>query len=328
MRDDSGALGSTGRDAMERGSRVRGSQVRGSQVRLADDRRLKRLAWKAATVASQALARPTAGLRALPDYLIVGAQRAGTTSLHKYLLQSPSMIPARLTKGVHYFDANYDRDLDWYRAHFPLRARMVARARRIGSRVVTGEASPYYLFHPDIPRRIAEVLPETSAIVVLRDPAERAWSQYHHEFGRGYEHLDAGAAFEAEAARLAGEEERLLLDPQYQSHSHQHHSYVARGRYLEQLERLWAQLGEDRVHIVESGALKQDPQRVVDGVATFLGITPWQLTDPAQHNARAYRAPDADVHRWLQEQFAEDNERLFERLGRRYAWGSEQGATS
>lgn len=290
------------------------------RVRLADDRTAKRLAWKTATVTTQALARPTAALRADPDYLIVGAQRTGTTSLHRYLRQSPAMIPARLTKGVHFFDSNYERGMGWYRAHFPFRLRMATQAKQLGSRVVTGEASPYYMFHPDIPRRIAAALPQTKAIVVLRDPVQRAWSQYHHEAGRSYESLEPAAAFRAEEERLTGQEERLLADPTYRSHSHQHHSYVARGRYLEQLERLWTHLGENRVHIVESEELKRDPQQVVDGVASFLGMDRWTLDNPAQHNARSYTAPDDEVHAWLCDQFAEPNERLFERLGRQFAW--------
>src|SRR4051794_39950057 len=88
--------------------------------------------------------RPTSSQRALPDFLIIGAQKSGTTSLYDYLCQHPQVRPA-MTKEVHYFDFNFTRGTRWYRSHFPL---------GVGSRNwVTGEATPYYLFHPETANR-------------------------------------------------------------------------------------------------------------------------------------------------------------------------------
>ena len=92
--------------------------------------------------ARQLVRRTTSRWRTLPDYLIIGAQKAGTTSLYDYLQSSPDIRPA-LTKEVHFFDRNFQRGPAWYRAHFPL-----SSATRDW---VTGEASPYYLLHPRVP---------------------------------------------------------------------------------------------------------------------------------------------------------------------------------
>lgn len=103
-------------------------------------------------------------------------------------------------------------------------------------------------FDPEgIPDRIATTLPEVNVIVVLRDPVNRAWSQYQHEFARGYDQLSFEGALVAENERLEGEVPRLLRDPAYVSRSHVHHSYVGRGRYIEQIRRLHKTLGADRV---------------------------------------------------------------------------------
>jgi hypothetical protein len=191
---------------------------------------------------ARVVARPTSSARPLPDYLIVGTQRGGTTTLHHWLAAHPGVLPARLTKGVHWFDTGFARSEAWYRSHFPSRRVRDAAARRLGYEPVVGEGSPYYMFHPFAPTRIASVLPDPRLLVVLRDPVERAWSQYHHETARGFEDLPFEAALEAEAGRLAGEAE-TLVEPGATSASHQHHSYEARGRYAEQLEELWRQVG-------------------------------------------------------------------------------------
>ena len=101
---------------------------------------------------------------------------------------------------------------------------------------MTGEGSPYYLFHPHGPARAAAAVPGARVIVMLRDPVERAYSHYQQEYARGFE--DAAtfeAALDLEPSRLEGERERMLADPAYDSRAYQHHAYVTRGEYADQL---------------------------------------------------------------------------------------------
>ena len=168
-----------------------------------------------------------AGSRPLPDFLIIGAQRCGTTSLYRYLEKHPQVIGAAPSKGVHYFDVHHERSLRWYRAHFPTRR----RRERAGRRAVTGEASPYYVFHPHGPDRVRAAVPNVRLILMLRDPVVRAFSQYQQEYARGFEDAETfERALELEPGRLAGERERMLADPGYDSQAMQHYAYVARGR--------------------------------------------------------------------------------------------------
>jgi len=229
--------------------------------------------------------RPTARWRATPDFLIVGAQRSGTTTLYRALEPHPAVEFPRFTKGVHWFDVEYHRPPAWYRSNFALRATLDRRARAAGEPVVVGEAAPYYAFHPFVPGRIAERLPDAKLVMILRDPVTRAWSQFHHERARGWEPLDDfEAALEAEAARLDGAESVLAGRPGRHL-AHQHQSYVARGRYAEQIERLWSAVGRDRTLVLYTDDLERDPGSTLDRLHDFLGVSR-RPVEPGRWNPR------------------------------------------
>ncbi|MEX2275788.1 MAG: sulfotransferase domain-containing protein [Actinomycetota bacterium] len=275
---------------------------------------------KIAKNAGQRFALATSGLRVLPDFLIIGAQRAGTTSLYRYLVEHPNVARVVMGKGVHYFDENYGRGLDWYRGHFPTRSTAKRVHRRTKSPLVTGEGAPYYLLHPAVPGRVAQTLPQVRIVVMLRDPVERAYSQYQHEKARGYESLAFTDALEAEAERLAGERERLLADPASESLSFQHHSYATRGLYLDQL-LTWAEhVPAARTLILGSEEFFAEPDTGYGRTLEFLGLSPRSLGTYGKHNARRYDdMPPAALERLI-EQYREPNRRLFEYLGREFAW--------
>lgn len=236
--------------------------------------------------AAQHAARPTARWRVEPDFLIVGAQRAGTTTLYRLLADHPAVRFPRLTKGVHWFDVESHRSEGWYRSNFPLRAAVGRQAAEVGEEVKVGEAAPYYGFHPDVPDRIGHALPQARLVMILRDPVTRAWSQFHHERARGFEPLaDFGAALEAEPARLAGAEAVLAHRPGRHP-AHQHLSYIARGRYDEQIRRLWAAVGRDRVLVLYTEDLERHPVPTLDRLHDFLGLSRRQIS-PGHWNPRS-----------------------------------------
>lgn len=279
----------------------------------------RQLAWRTGVSLARTVARPTAQTRPLPDYLIVGGQRCGTTSLHHYLIQHPGVLPARFTKGVHWFDVAFDKPESWYRANFPTATRRRAAAARLGHPVVTGEASPYYLFHPEVPARTAGVMPDAKIIVVLRDPVGRAWSHYHHERARGFEDLGFEAALDAEESRLAGAE-AVLAQPDGHHFSHQHHSYVARGRYAEQLERWERHVPADQILVLFSTDLEDDTDATMRRVHRHLDL-PEAATATAQRwNRQSNPDLGGAVKARLREAFAPSDTALATRLGRAVPW--------
>jgi hypothetical protein len=273
-----------------------------------------------AKTALAAVARGTARFRLLPDYLIIGTQRGGTTSLYKYLKQHPGIGRAIFGKEVHFFDRDYSRDLDTYRSHFPTRAYKRYIRMRHGLELVTGEASPYYLAHPHAPHRIAEALPHAKLIVLLRDPVERAYSQYNHEVALGFEDLSFEEAIEREPERIAGELEKMHADPSYDSFSYRHHTYLARGHYAEQLELWYALFPKPQFLVLRSEDFFADPDRAYRTVLEFLGLPPASLGKYETFNVRQRGDVKPETRRRLTEYFTEPNERLYELLGVDFGW--------
>src|SRR5579863_9235330 len=130
----------------------------------------------------------TSPLRMAPDFMIIGALRGGTTSLYSYMTAHPGIGPAYM-KEVHFFDVHYKKGFPWYQAQFPSLPQKYYRERVQKQRFITGEASPYYLFHPHAPKRIAKILPQVKLVVLLRNPVTRAYSHYSHEVAGGHESL-------------------------------------------------------------------------------------------------------------------------------------------
>lgn len=171
----------------------------------------------------------------LPSFLIIGAQKCGTTSLLQALNAHPLVVPPKV-KEPHYFDLRFHENILWYRRRFPVarpwRSNQPLRPVR---RRVRGEATPYYLFHPLSAERIAHTLPNVKLVVLLRNPVDRAYSHYQHNVRANREPLTFPDALDAEPQRLAGEAEKIRNRPGYYSYTHQHYSYLTRGEYVTQL---------------------------------------------------------------------------------------------
>jgi hypothetical protein len=266
----------------------------------------------------------TASVRRLPDFLIIGAQRSGTTSLYHYLVAHPAIAPAVPSKGVHYFDTEFHHTLRWYKAHFATVLTATYTRARWNARLVRGEASPYYVFHPDVPRRVAAALPNVKLVILVRDPIERAYSHHAQEVARGFEQLPFEEALEMEAERLRGEHERILADPGYTSFAHQHHSYLARGLYIEQIARWQRFFGREQFYIAAYERFASQPAAVLDEVYDFLGVEPRPLAAYARYNERRRTRMHPDTRQRLAEFFAEPNRRLFEYLGVDFGWNNRE----
>jgi hypothetical protein len=190
---------------------------------------------------------------ALPTFLVVGAQKAGTSSLGLLLDRHPDIgMPRR--KELHYFgtERRYRRGLDFYRSRF----------RQVADRPERFEATPGYLYVPEVAARVARDLPDTVRFVaVLRDPVERAYSHYWH--GRRL-----GAVRVSFEDALAREPEHLAKGDWVWW------SLVDRGRYLPQLRRFCAAVGRERVLVLLFEDLVRDPPGVADRVASWIGVEP------------------------------------------------------
>jgi hypothetical protein len=261
----------------------------------------------------------TAGSRLLPDFVIISVERGGTTSLYRYITAHPCVDPA-FRKEVHYFDLNFTQGLSWYRAHFPTRWRAAWVFSRQRHRLLTGEASPYYLYHPHVPDRIYQTLPEVRLIALLRNPVERAYSHYQLNRRQGKEPLSFDEAIESEEERLRGEYQRLVRDATYYSDNHYKFGYLTRGVYVDPLTRWRERFPAERLLVLRSEDLYRDPRETLFQVNRFLGLPEWEPGHFKPYNQKPYSEIDPKTRQKLSDYFEPHNRRLYQYLGRDFGW--------
>lgn len=243
--------------------------------------------------------RLTVWARPLPSILLVGAMRAGTTSLFRSLAEHSRVVDPT-HKELHYFDVFHDRGPAWYRAFFP-----------IGPRAVAIEASPSYLNHEQAAARAADLLPDARILVVLRDPVERAWSNYR--FRRGYEreHRSFAEAVDEELAEGP--------TPFTEFRNPAEVPYLSAGLYADQLRRWFDAYGTDGVLVLDAHEVFADPPAGLERVQRFAGLDPEPLPYRRVNQAPSDSVPD-DLARRLRSFFAEPDADLEGLLGRRLSW--------
>lgn len=282
--------------------------------------------------AFRAAGRATVAKRAFPEFLIIGTKRGGTTSMFKYLQRHPNILPmwpgVENAKKTHYFDQNYQRGPLWYRSHFPTDLQRQRVEKATGARAITGEAAPYYMFHPLVLERVVKTMPQAKVIVLLRNPVDRIWSHYHERVNAGTEQLGFREALDAEEERMRGEAERLVSEPGYYSERHDFSSYRSRGRYLEHLAPWLDQFYPDQLHVVRSEDLYSQPQVVLPAAHRFLGLPELPPPTPHRFNYVPASTIDAETREWLADYYEPHVVALEERLGRAFHWDLRGGGTT
>lgn len=234
--------------------------------------------------------------RTLPDFLIIGAQKSGTTFLFSALLNSEHVLSPAL-KEVQYFSVNYAKGENWYRSLFPGRKEILELEKQNGTGVRTGEASPFYLYYPYAAERAHALLPNLKIIAVLRDPVDRAISHYYHSKAWGFESLPIDEAFAAEASRLAPDKERMGRDAEYIGQSFSNHSYVDRGHYARQLKVWEKYFSREQMLILDSRKLFGDTQETLNTVCEFLAIPSFEYAGGASRNTTSGKEEASDALR-------------------------------
>lgn len=204
-----------------------------------------------------------------PDFIIIGAQKAGTTSLYNYLQQNPQVCRC-LKKEVHYFDLNYDKRNDWYEAHF--------FKKKGSNRCIIGEASPLYLYHPHVPLRLKSAYPNIKLIVLLRDPVNRAISHYRHLLRHSLipDHLSFNEVVKIEKQKRRNISANSYFDPIY--------SVLHRGEYIYQLRRWFLQFERDQFLILRNENFLFRPEKILRKVDLFLNLKAYNYDISRKYN--------------------------------------------
>ncbi len=260
--------------------------------------------------------------RMLPDFVIIGAAKGGTTSLYAWLCEHPYVARATV-KEVHYFSFHHYRGADWYRAHFPRRRDRSAFAAEHGRGFITGEGSPSYLPGYSVPRRMAKLIPQAKLIVSLREPIGRAYSQFHMRRRDGFEPVESfltAVALEDPAVDDGHARARGSQGKGSNGYALVGRTYLQRSRYAEQLERWLECFPREQIHVLSTDDLAADPQAALDGVHEFLGLAPRRADRLEALFTSHYEPLPEDARAALTDYFRPHNQRLYELLGRDFGW--------
>ncbi|TDT43466.1 sulfotransferase domain-containing protein [Halospina denitrificans] len=266
-----------------------------------------------------------------PDFLIVGAQKSGTTSLFSYLQEREGFLGS-LPKEVHFFDRedNYKKGFGWYESHF---------IKPPGKNGLHYEASPTYLFRPKVPERLYEYNPTLKIIILLREPISRAysaWNMYRQWSEEGFvpwaiqndpygrKESRIYQVFFKNGCPSFSDYINIEMDLINEGDAEDEPTLLRRGIYKPQIERYIDAFGSKRVLVLGFNELKTAPETVLKKCYDFLGVPCSELskTPPGEiKNKRTYPSNiSPEDLKTLQEWYAPANDDLFNYLGYRPDW--------
>jgi len=239
----------------------------------------------------------------VPNFIIIGCQRCGTTSLYTYLAQHPQILTP-IKKEMDFFSWHFDRGIDWYLAHFP--------PMPPGEQFLTGEASPSYFDSREAPERLYSLFPEAKLIVLLRNPVDRAISQFYRLTGLNWEARSLDRV-------ISDEIERLNQNPEYII-GEEPGNYLARGRYIEFIKNWRTFFPREQLLILKSEDFYAGAATTVKQVLEFLDLPEYQLSEYQNANPGSYQPVNQSVRDWLRDYFRPYNQQLEEYLSTNFNW--------
>jgi hypothetical protein len=257
----------------------------------------------------------TGPIRSLPDFMIIGTARSGTTSLYYDICQHPCVLPAAYDE-LGYFDSNFHLGLNWYRSLFPtLFSKWLVKQKK--QFAITGEDTPFYIWDPIVAKRILKNLPKIKLIVLLRNPVDRAYSNYHLGVRSGTENLSFEDAIKLEIKRLEeiNEESKSSIE-KYAIRR----SYLAKGFYADQL-KIWFEIfNSNQLLIISTEDLKSNPQKVINKIYNFLEIPDNHKLIPEKQKKAVYPEMKKETREFLIDFYKKNNTELFSLIGQKFDW--------
>lgn len=261
----------------------------------------------------------TSPLRLEPDFIIAGEAKCGTTSLYRYIVAHPDILPADRKEPNNFI--TYPDSMTMCRSHYPLQSVRLWRKNVLRRDFVTGEASAEYFSRRNVAENIATKLPGVRIIIMLRDPVQRALSDWNMLNKNGILRDSFEDIVDRSIDWLSDYELRPVLDDAGQ-HEHSAIRIVLRGIYINNLQRWKHLFDQEHLRVYPSEELFRNPQSVTDDIYHFLKVGPYTLPEQTQ-----YRKGDYDTGKYIESLrklalfYAPYNEELFNIIGRRLPWG-------
>ena len=257
----------------------------------------------------------TGPIRSLPDFIIIGAVRSGTTSLYYDICQHQSVLTAAYDE-LGFFDSNYHLGLNWYRSLFPTLFSKWAVKQKTQF-AITGEDTPFYIWNPLVAKRILKILPNIKLIILFRNPVDRAYSNYYLSVREGSENLSFEDAIQVELKNLDKINDDIKQDVNKYATAR---SYIAKGFYADQL-KIWLELfTSEQLIIVSTEDLESNPQKTLDNIYDFLKIPKNHTLIPEKQKIASYPKIKDETRKFLIDLYKKSNAELFTMIGQKFDW--------
>ena len=260
----------------------------------------------------------TASLRILPDFLVIGVGRGGTTSCFHYLSQHPSIIGSAYDE-IGFFDENFHLGLNWYRSMFPTKFLKKKIAKRFG-KCLTYDVTPSYIRKPWVARRIKELFPKIKLIALLRNPVDKVYSTYQSSIKSGVQKPSFEEMVEEDIKTFQKfENTNSIIDDEY-FRNYIEKSHLGRGLYAQQL-KIWFELFDPKqLLILTSEELSTETNKAMNKIFQFLDLPDYEIPDTVKRSTANYTNMKMDTRKKLISFFSKYNQDLFKLLDQEFDW--------
>ena len=252
----------------------------------------------------------TASSRVLPDFIISGTVRSGTTSLYYNICEHPSVLPASYDE-IGFFDSNYHLGINWYRSMFPTEKEM-KQVKKETNFAITGEDTPFYFWKKEAAERIFQDIPNSKIIIIFRNPVDRAYSNYNLGIRKKTESLSFEDAIDEEMNFLKTHSFRDAVD--------RRRSYLSKGLYENQIKIWLDNFPREQIHILCTEDMKKNPKESLLKIFQFLGIPNYTLKNPQKQKLAEYKKVDDKTREKLLTFYEPYNQKFFETIQEKFDW--------
>ena len=252
----------------------------------------------------------TASNRVLPNFIIAGTVRSGTTSLYYNICEHPSVLPADYDE-IGFFDSNYHLGINWYRSMFPTQKHMNEIKEKTGNSI-TGEDTPFYFWKKEAAERILKDLTNTKIIIIFRNPVDRAYSNYKLGVRFDSENLTFENAIE--------EEIEFLEKNTFRESIERKRSYLTKGLYYNQIKIWFDIFPRKQIHILSTEEMQKDPQKSLSKIYKFLDISEYTIKNPQKRKFVKYEKMNDETRKKLLECYKPHNEKFFQVIEKKFDW--------
>lgn len=255
------------------------------------------------------------------DYLIIGAEKSGTTSLYQYLRQHPEVLSS-VEKEIDFFDMEYEHGIDWYLAHFPpaFEQTISKQSPSQPQKWITGETSANYLYSNVTPARVFKHFPNIKLAVILRNPIDRAVSRYNMMMRNGVEQRTLETAVQEEMTIIQNAMMRSSDGQTIPWKVLNRCRHVGNSLYYYHLERWLSVFPAKQLFVIQSEELFTQPAQTLAQLYTAFGLSAHTVKDYPKHNSGRYSPAESSVRQQLSDFFAPHTRKLETLLGRSFDW--------